>query len=192
MRRQFIAIIPNNPSSIRHDRLPDRPALSLYPSQPSFLNITLKSPIEKQETSENGCSQHHFSRPTQEETKSTNEPTSGRAASEESILRSENNHQYVTGSKLVLVMSSVTMAVFLILLDSAIISTVSQLSYHNLWTITTFFGLVPLTGHSWVTSDFQSICDIGWYASAYVLSNSALQRLSNKTLDSLQFQAHLS
>lgn len=192
MRRQFIAIIPNNPSSFRHDRLLDRSTLSLYPSPPSFLNITLNPPTEKQETSENGCSQHHFSRPTQEETKSTNEPTSGRAASEESILRSENNHQYLTGLKLVLVMSSVIMAVFLILLDSAIISTVSQLSYHNLWTITTFFWMVPLTGLSWghrrlpINPRYWLVCQ----------RRSLIQQCTAATeqqpLHSLQFQAHVS
>jgi hypothetical protein len=94
--------------------------------------------MEKQKTSENGGSQPHLSKPTQDDmtgtkqTKSMGEPTPDGAASEESVVRSEDNHQYLTGFKLVLVMSTVTMAAFLILLDSAIVATVSQLSCHDL------------------------------------------------------------
>ena len=95
--------------------------------------------MEKQKTSENGGSQPHLSKPTQDDmtdtkqTKSMDEPTPDGAASEESVVvRSEDNHQYLTGFKLVLVMSTVTMAAFLILLDSAIVATVSQLSCHDL------------------------------------------------------------
>lgn len=94
--------------------------------------------MEKQKTSGNGGSQPHLSNPTQDDmtdtkqTKSMDESTPDGAASEESVVRSEDNHQYLTGFKLVLVMSTVTMAAFLILLDSAIVATVSQLSCHDL------------------------------------------------------------
>jgi hypothetical protein len=84
------------------------------------------------------------------------------------------------------------MTVFLILLDLAIISTVSQLSYHNLWTITTFFWMVPLTGHSWrrqrlpINPRYWLVCQ------RLSLIQQCTAATEQQTLHSLQFQAHLS
>ena len=74
------------------------------------------------------------------------------------VIPDEAAYEYLTGFKLVLVMSTVSMVAFLILLDSAIIATA-----------------IPK-----ITTDFHSIPDIGWYASAYLLSNCSLQPLSGK------------
>ncbi|KAF5678072.1 putative aflatoxin efflux pump AFLT [Fusarium heterosporum] len=70
----------------------------------------------------------------------------------------EEDHEWVTGWKLASMMTSLTLAAFLMLLDMSIISTA-----------------VPR-----ISSDFHSLPDIGWYASAYNLSSAALQPLTGK------------
>ncbi|KAF4988707.1 hypothetical protein FGRMN_9600 [Fusarium graminum] len=74
------------------------------------------------------------------------------------ITIDEEEHEWVTGWKLASMMTSLTLAAFLMLLDMSIISTA-----------------VPR-----ITSDFHSLPDIGWYASAYNLSSAALQPLTGK------------
>ncbi|KAF4952325.1 hypothetical protein FSARC_12668 [Fusarium sarcochroum] len=66
--------------------------------------------------------------------------------------------EWLTGWKLTSMMTSLTLAAFLMLLDMSIISTA-----------------VPR-----ITSDFHSLTDIGWYASAYNLASAALQPLTGK------------
>ncbi|KAF5878853.1 putative mfs multidrug transporter protein [Botrytis fragariae] len=66
--------------------------------------------------------------------------------------------QYVTGTKLHLIVFSLTMACFLMTLSSSVLATA-----------------IPR-----ITSDFRSVEDIGWYGSAYLLSNCAVQPLSGK------------
>ncbi|KAM0403631.1 hypothetical protein ACHAQC_001248 [Fusarium culmorum] len=70
----------------------------------------------------------------------------------------EDETQWLTGWKLVSMITSLTLAAFLMLLDMSIISTA-----------------IPR-----ITSDFHSLHDIGWYASAYNLSSAALQPLTGK------------
>ncbi|KGO54792.1 Major facilitator superfamily domain, general substrate transporter [Penicillium expansum] len=65
---------------------------------------------------------------------------------------------YLTGIKLWLVVVSTTLVSFLILLDMSIIATA-----------------IP---H--ITSEFHSLTDVGWYGSAYLISNCALQPLAGK------------
>lgn len=65
---------------------------------------------------------------------------------------------YPTGIKLVLIMASLMMAVFLVALDQTIIATA-----------------IPK-----ITDDFGSITDIGWYGSAYLLTATAFQPLYGK------------
>ncbi|SPJ85885.1 probable aflatoxin efflux pump AFLT [Fusarium torulosum] len=74
------------------------------------------------------------------------------------ITTEEEEHEWVTGWKLASMMTSLTLAAFVMLLDMSIISTA-----------------VPR-----ITSDFHSLPDIGWYASAYNLSSAALQPLTGK------------
>jgi len=65
---------------------------------------------------------------------------------------------YVSGWKLFLVMFSLTLAVFLMLLDSSVVATATPK----------------------ITSQFHSLDDIGWYGTAYLLANCAFQPLSGK------------
>ncbi|OBT72658.1 hypothetical protein VF21_08577 [Pseudogymnoascus sp. 05NY08] len=67
-------------------------------------------------------------------------------------------HEYISGLQLWLVMASVTLVVFLMLLDISIIVTA-----------------IPQ-----ITSDFHSLPDVGWYGSAYLLASCALQPLTGK------------
>ena len=65
---------------------------------------------------------------------------------------------YPTGLKLALLITSIFVTTFLVSLDRLIISTA-----------------VPQ-----ITDDFHSVTDIGWYASAYLLTNSAFQLMFGK------------
>lgn len=66
--------------------------------------------------------------------------------------------QYISGWKLVAVMTGITLTCFLVLLDVSILVTA-----------------IPS-----ITTDFHSLFDIGWYGSAYNLASCALQPLSGK------------
>ncbi|KAJ5982619.1 Major facilitator superfamily domain general substrate transporter, partial [Penicillium sp. IBT 35674x] len=65
---------------------------------------------------------------------------------------------YVSGVRLFLVWAPLSLVVFLMLLDISIVATA-----------------VPK-----ITSDFHSLGDVGWYGSAYLLANCALQPLAGK------------
>ncbi|KAI0449664.1 major facilitator superfamily domain-containing protein [Xylaria acuta] len=67
-----------------------------------------------------------------------------------------NSPEPVTGAKLVLLLASLTLAAFLIFLDSSIISTA-----------------VPK-----ITDEFNSLKDVGWYGSAYQLGSAVFVPLS--------------
>ncbi|KAK0713568.1 major facilitator superfamily domain-containing protein [Lasiosphaeria miniovina] len=66
--------------------------------------------------------------------------------------------KYLAGTKLVLVMVAIILACFLMLLDTSVVSTA-----------------VPQ-----ITTDFHSLTDVGWYASAYTLGSAAFQPLTGK------------
>lgn len=66
--------------------------------------------------------------------------------------------QYVTGFKLAIIMVSTTLIFFLVMLDLSIITTA-----------------VP-----YITSEFHSLLDVGWYGSAYLLASCSLQPLTGK------------
>ncbi|KAF5664221.1 major facilitator superfamily transporter [Fusarium circinatum] len=74
------------------------------------------------------------------------------------LTTEEEETEWISGWKLASMMISLTLAAFLMLLDMSIISTA-----------------VPR-----ITSDFHSLPDIGWYASAYNLASAALQPLTGK------------
>jgi hypothetical protein len=90
--------------------------------------------MEKEEASQNGCGQIRTRSPPRDQTtekskevKKLDDPASDGPDSYASVVPGEDTHEYLSGFKLVLVMSTVTMVAFLILLDSAIIATVRQL-----------------------------------------------------------------
>ena len=67
-------------------------------------------------------------------------------------------NEYITGMKLAAALTSLTLVVFLMSLDVSIIGTA-----------------IPR-----ITSDFQSLPDVGWYGSAYLLASCALQPSTGK------------
>ncbi|KAK3991500.1 major facilitator superfamily domain-containing protein [Cladorrhinum sp. PSN332] len=69
-----------------------------------------------------------------------------------------SNPQYVTGVKLFTLMAAITITVFLMLLDTAILATA-----------------LPR-----ITDEFNSLTDVTWYASIYQLTSAALQPLTGK------------
>ncbi|TVY51983.1 Efflux pump mlcE [Lachnellula cervina] len=71
---------------------------------------------------------------------------------------SEDGWHYVTGMKLYLVIGMVTLACFIMLLDTSIVATA-----------------IPS-----ITSDFHSLGDVGWYGSSYLICSCALQPLTGK------------
>lgn len=81
----------------------------------------------------------------------------GRKTQSESAAGDENT-DYITGIKLYVVMASVALTCFVMLLDTSIISTA-----------------VP-----YITSEFNSLSDIGWYTAAYQLASASLQPLTGK------------
>lgn len=62
--------------------------------------------------------------------------------------RSEQQREFVTGIKLWLALASITLVIFLMLLDMSIIVTA-----------------IPS-----ITNDFHSLGDVGWYGSAFLLA----------------------
>lgn len=85
------------------------------------------------------------------------------------ISEKEDEHhtevQYVTGIKLVLVVTSVALACFLMLVDTMVISTVSTpapMARTVSTDISLWYQAIPR-----ITDEFRSLPDVGWYAGAY-------------------------
>ncbi|CAI7597832.1 unnamed protein product [Penicillium discolor] len=76
----------------------------------------------------------------------------------DTLEATKSKSQHITGLKLGLVVASVTFVAFLMLLDMSII----------------------VTAIPHITSEFHSLNDVGWYGSAYLLANCALQPLAGK------------
>ncbi|KAI8622860.1 major facilitator superfamily domain-containing protein [Xylariaceae sp. FL1651] len=70
----------------------------------------------------------------------------------------KTNHEYPTGIRLALVLSSVFISIFLVSLDRLIVTTA-----------------IPA-----ITNEFNSLPDVGWYGSAYLLTSCAFQLLFGK------------
>jgi hypothetical protein len=92
-----------------------------------------------------------------------------RCGDEKTVLATGEGHEYITGIKLAVVIISVTMAAILYMLDISIIATVSLPRAHwrirhNANSIGCLFWAIP-----YITSDFHSLPDVGWYGSAYFL-----------------------
>lgn len=83
---------------------------------------------------------------------------------------------YISGLKLVLVWLPLALVMFLMLLDISIVATVNSL-IASLY-VAQFNNIMQAIPR--ITSDFHSLTDVGWYGSAYLLSNCALQPLAGK------------
>ncbi|KAI1443176.1 MFS general substrate transporter [Annulohypoxylon stygium] len=79
------------------------------------------------------------------------------------MLVDEKDEEYIRGPKLYLVLSALTMVYFIVMLDNTILATA-----------------IP-----YITTEFQSLLDVGWYASSYQLVSSTLQPLGGKIYSKL-------
>ncbi|KAI1432653.1 major facilitator superfamily domain-containing protein [Xylaria sp. CBS 124048] len=70
----------------------------------------------------------------------------------------KKDHEYPTGSRLLLILSSVFIVVFLVSLDRLVVTTA-----------------IPA-----ITNEFNSLPDVGWYGAAYLLTSCAFQLLFGK------------
>jgi hypothetical protein len=84
-----------------------------------------------------------------------------------------DRHEYLTGTRLIVVVSIVITVAFLLFLDSSIIVTVSvHHHYRSQYLVRTlqFFSNTTEKAIPQITTEFHSISDIGWYGSAYLLA----------------------
>ncbi|KAJ5949625.1 hypothetical protein N7454_001209 [Penicillium verhagenii] len=88
---------------------------------------------------------------------SINEPEPPKEIAE-AVKNDEDDGKYLTGTKLIVLMSAVTLVSFLILLDVSIIVTA-----------------IPT-----ITNHFHSLEDVGWYGSSYQIASACLQPLTGK------------
>ncbi|KAI0886808.1 major facilitator superfamily domain-containing protein [Annulohypoxylon maeteangense] len=79
------------------------------------------------------------------------------------ILVNQKDEEYIQGAKLYLVLIALTVVYFLVMLDNTILATA-----------------IP-----YITDEFHSLLDVGWYASAYQLISSTLQPLGGKIYSKL-------
>lgn len=80
----------------------------------------------------------------------------------------EYEHVFPTGVKLVSILAGVTVSYYLLFLDLAIISTATPA----------------------ITSQFDSLTDIGWYSGAYQLTSASFQPLSGKIYRYFPIKVH--
>jgi hypothetical protein len=86
--------------------------------------------------------------------------------SEKDSLPAEiGERKYVTGLKLLFVLSGVTLVLFLVMLDISIISTVSSYLFSPLGDFFDIRQAIPR-----ITTEFHSLKDIGWYGSSYQMA----------------------
>lgn len=79
----------------------------------------------------------------------------------------EEETRWVTGIPLFTFIATTTVVIFLILLDTSIISTA-----------------IPR-----ITADFNSLSDVGWYGSSYLLASAAVQPLTGKIFENFDMKA---
>lgn len=80
------------------------------------------------------------------------------ASGQDSASDGEHSYDYPKGLQLASILAGATMSYYLLFLDLAIISTSTPA----------------------ITTEFDALTDIGWYAGAYQLASAALQPLSGK------------
>ncbi|KAI0851731.1 MFS general substrate transporter [Daldinia vernicosa] len=130
--------------------------------EPLALNDRLDDDCEENKPTPNTSQQPFSNEKIEKQTSTDSEPlkhesTTGNIQPEEETKESSHD-EYVQGPKLYLVMLSTTMVYFLIMLDNTILATA-----------------IP-----YITDEFHSLLDVGWYGSAYQLSCSALQPFGGK------------
>ncbi|KAK2616272.1 hypothetical protein QQS21_000706 [Conoideocrella luteorostrata] len=86
-----------------------------------------------------------------------------------SVDDEKTEHDYPSGLPLYLILTSVTLAYFLFFLDLAVISTATPA----------------------ITSNFDSLVDVGWYGGAYQLGSAAFQPLTGKIYSQFSTKACL-
>ncbi|PCG95162.1 Major facilitator superfamily domain, general substrate transporter [Penicillium occitanis (nom. inval.)] len=110
--------------------------------------------IEKEHEKETGRTFNHDTEDEEGNPQKVNDAT----ASQADLTRTTSTVQYVEGMKLYVLMASMTLIFFLVMIDITIVSTA-----------------VPQ-----ITSDFNSLEDVGWYGTAYQLACASLQPLAGK------------
>lgn len=105
----------------------------------------------------------------------TAEPTPMQGPDEKDAPMADSKPQsgvgYVTGLKLALIVGSVALACFLMLLDTMIISTVSSSNSGAPSRLATDRCVKAIPR---ITDTFNSLPDVGWYASAYQFGRFAI------------------
>ncbi|OAA60533.1 major facilitator superfamily transporter [Niveomyces insectorum RCEF 264] len=86
------------------------------------------------------------------------EPVNGSGVTRASADDDDNDNAYITGVKLAIILIALCMANFLVALDTTIISTA-----------------IPV-----ISQDFHTLQDVGWYISAYFLTNCTFQLFYGK------------
>jgi hypothetical protein len=84
----------------------------------------------------------------------------------------EEERRYLTGIKLFMVISAVTLVCFLVLLDTSIIVTVGLSVSFSMNTFDTSQAIPVITTH------FHSLEDLGWYGSSYQIARYAWNRFT--------------
>jgi MFS family permease len=82
----------------------------------------------------------------------------------------EPKYEYPSGLAVTLILTSVTLAYFLFFLDLAVLSTATPA----------------------ITSEFDSLVDVGWYGGAYQLGSAAFQPLTGKIYSQFSTKVYLS
>lgn len=100
--------------------------------------------------------------------------------------RRQSVAQYPTGAKLAFLFTSLVSACFLMLLNTSVVSTVCDMSF-DVFIFSLVFAWWANRGEQQaipkITDEFQSLKDIGWYASSYTLAryetnhNDAIDRI---------------
>lgn len=100
----------------------------------------------------------------------TNSNALEKAREESQDEDSEYKHEYPEGFRLTLILTAVVLSYLLFYLDLAIMSTATPS----------------------ITSEFNSLIDIGWYGGAYQLAGAAFQPLTGKIYSYFSIKARLS
>ncbi|KAI9740060.1 MAG: hypothetical protein M1818_004811 [Claussenomyces sp. TS43310] len=124
-------------------------------------SITPPSPTKSQPSQrEAGEKEQSLSTPPSDDL----EPESNQVPDPETMTApATEDHEWVSGIKLLSILVAITLVCFLMLLDTSIVVTA-----------------IPN-----ITSDFHSLPDVGWYGSAYQLAGAALQPLTGKLYSNL-------
>lgn len=88
---------------------------------------------------------------------------------EPNISPDSQKQEWISGFKLFMIMTAITLPCILMLLDLSIIATACTWSHYSIFFANTSAQAIPR-----ITSDFHSLPDVGWYGAAYMLSRYAV------------------